>query len=333
MVGLPSQRTTLDILASKEVDAYVHNKGPFENVRDRTMHVIIAVLDLLVGDGNKVKFSGDECPDVPLEVYLQRFFKYTPCKKDAFIASLIYLDRKITKCGMVIDSSNIHRLFLTSSLTAAKLVEDVTADCAFNNKLFAIVGGVPLTEMNELEMEFLEALAYRVHIFPCEFHQYSDAVNSKVSLLREEYLKCSGLETDVEASNCDESSSARMIYSLIFDSCQGNAREGGVEAARETAPKAGRHATNPEMQRREGACATHAPALSAVGVGADQEYATFGIDTLDIGSDLHPDEYKVIRSQTSREFPEVEKDACVDLKKSKRRRNKKKHCVAVLQQR
>jgi hypothetical protein len=48
------------------------------------------------------------------------------------------------------------------------------------------VGGVPLEEMNILEMEFLESMGYRVHIFPKEFHEYSDAVNEKVDLLRPE---------------------------------------------------------------------------------------------------------------------------------------------------
>eukprot|EP00026_Physarum_polycephalum_P012013 Phypoly_transcript_12276.p1 GENE.Phypoly_transcript_12276~~Phypoly_transcript_12276.p1 ORF type:complete len:254 (+),score=36.83 Phypoly_transcript_12276:117-878(+) len=203
-----AQRTILDILASSEVDVRVHNKCQVATVRDRTMHVIASVLDLLAIDGNKVERNFGDSPEVPLDTYLQRFFKYTPCKKDAFIAGLIYLDRAITRCGTVIDSTNIHRLFLTSALMAAKLVEDVTSDCPFNNKMFAIVGGVPLEEMNILEMEFLESMGYRVHIFPKEFHQYSDAVNGKVDLLR-----CEG-----EIENNSDESSAHMIYSLIFDS-------------------------------------------------------------------------------------------------------------------
>ena len=113
-------------MASTEVDACVVNKGPFATVRDRTMHVIVAVLDLLVKDGNKVcilsfylfltppihpslslsplfisslslslslsflffppaflmsyclfyaqvKSDVGDCPDVPLEKYLQRY--------------------------------------------------------------------------------------------------------------------------------------------------------------------------------------------------------------------------------------------------------------------
>lgn len=47
----------IDILASAEVDACLHNIGPIANIRDRTMHVIVAVLDLLVKDGNKVFIS------------------------------------------------------------------------------------------------------------------------------------------------------------------------------------------------------------------------------------------------------------------------------------
>jgi hypothetical protein len=60
------------------------------------------------------------------------------------------------------------------------------------------VGGVPLAEMNDLELEFLEGMGYRVHIFPSEFHLYSDAVNCKVSLMHDEYLRNFGLEGAIE---------------------------------------------------------------------------------------------------------------------------------------
>jgi hypothetical protein len=51
------------------------------------------------------------------------------------------------------------------------------------------VGGVSLSEMNFLELNFLEMMDFRVHIFPEEFLQYSEVMNSKLSLLKEIYLK------------------------------------------------------------------------------------------------------------------------------------------------
>lgn len=116
--------------------------------------------------------------------------------------------------------------------------------CLLNNPQNFVVGGVPLEEMNILEMEFLENMGYRVHIFPKEFHQYSDAVNGKVELLRSEgeievpffyYSLFSSiclllslvlsflfaLPYTALQNNSDESS-AYMIYSLIFDSYKNN---------------------------------------------------------------------------------------------------------------
>jgi len=145
-------------------------------------------LERLVSEGDIIH---DGCetdgPGVSIDTYLTRFFKYTPCKKDVFISSLVYLDRKIKNCGMIINSTNVHRQYLTCNLMAAKLVEESAQDFPVNNRLFSIVGGIPLSEMNGLEINFLSTMDFRLHIFPDEFHQYAHAVRSRLSTLKELY--------------------------------------------------------------------------------------------------------------------------------------------------
>jgi len=188
-MGVPDrQRTVLDILSSSALKTWCQSSPPTMKSRERTMQILVYILNTLVTEGNSIyDICETDGPSVPIDTYLTRFFKYTPCKKDVFIVSLIYLDKKITKCGLIINSTNVHREFLTCNLMAAKLVEERAQGFPVSNKLFAIVGGIPLAEMNDLEMDFLADMDFRLHIFPEEFHEYAQAMRSKLSLLKDVY--------------------------------------------------------------------------------------------------------------------------------------------------
>lgn len=133
---------------SKEIEDWCRTNTPAHKSRERTLQILTYVLNKLVSEGNCVCISlylnisesclifrlqiDDICendgPEVSIVAYLTRystpssskslptshlrFFKYTPCKKDIFISTLVYLDRQINNCGLVVSSTNVHRQYL-----------------------------------------------------------------------------------------------------------------------------------------------------------------------------------------------------------------------------
>lgn len=104
----------------------------------------------------KTSFEVDEVPEISVGEYLGRIVKYTNCSSEAFVVSLIFLDRLYLHNKYLVTWNNVHRLLLTSILISSKLLDDYT----FNNKYFSYVGGVALLELNQLEMEFLKLLKF-----------------------------------------------------------------------------------------------------------------------------------------------------------------------------
>ncbi|GFZ00689.1 cyclin p4;1 [Actinidia rufa] len=71
-------------------------------------------------------FHGLTMPSISLQSYLERIFKYANCSPSCFIIEYIYLDRFSQMQPLLpIDSSNVHRLLITSRMVAAKFMDDM----------------------------------------------------------------------------------------------------------------------------------------------------------------------------------------------------------------
>lgn len=97
-------------------------------------------------------------PPISVAHYLQRFVRYAPFGNECFILLLVYLDRIVQHTGLVISSLSIHRLIVTGLLLATKFSQDRY----YTNGHFARVGGLPLSELNALELEFLHCVGFRL---------------------------------------------------------------------------------------------------------------------------------------------------------------------------
>ncbi|KAI8984965.1 cyclin-domain-containing protein [Trametes punicea] len=102
-------------------------------------------------------FHARNVPTIALEAYLTRIQKYCPASNEVFLSLLVYFDRmmKLAKetCGKIfaIDMYNVHRLVIAGVTVASKFFSDVF----YTNSRYAKVGGLPLTELNQLELQFL----------------------------------------------------------------------------------------------------------------------------------------------------------------------------------
>lgn len=71
-------------------------------------------------------FQGLTRPNISIQSYLERIFKYANCSPSCFIVAYVYLDRFTQKQpSLPVNSFNVHRLLITSVMVAAKFMDDM----------------------------------------------------------------------------------------------------------------------------------------------------------------------------------------------------------------
>lgn len=141
------------------------------------VQVLAAVLDRLVfanapiaraDPGQVTKFHAMKAPGIAIQQYLERIHKYASCSNECFILALIYIDRLIQRNNFLLTDLNVHRVVITGVLLAAKFFDDAY----YNNAYYAKVGGVLVSEINGLEVDFLFRINFSLHVTPDEFDKY-----------------------------------------------------------------------------------------------------------------------------------------------------------------
>jgi len=141
------------------------------------VRVLAAVLDRLVSanaplaqadPGQVTKFHALKAPGIGILQYLERIHKYASCSTECFILALIYIDRLIQRNNFLLTDLNVHRVVITAVLLAAKFFDDAY----YNNAYYAKVGGVLVSEMNGLEVEFLFRINFSLHVQTDVFNKY-----------------------------------------------------------------------------------------------------------------------------------------------------------------
>ncbi|KAL0575904.1 cyclin-like protein interacting with PHO85 [Marasmius crinis-equi] len=121
-------------------------------------------------------FHARNIPTITLEAYLLRILKYCPTTNEVFLSLLVYFDRMsklsadATGRTFVIDSFNIHRLVIAGVTVASKFFSDVF----YTNSRYAKVGGLPLAELNQLELQFLLLNDFNLVIPTDEMQRYAE---------------------------------------------------------------------------------------------------------------------------------------------------------------
>ncbi|KAI8048749.1 cyclin-domain-containing protein [Gilbertella persicaria] len=117
-------------------------------------------------------FHARSIPSIDVYSYLTRILKYCPCANECFLSLLVYFDRmsQNRKDALRIDSLNIHRLIIAGIMIASKFFSDVF----FTNTRYAKVGGLPVKELNQLELEFLRMNNYNINVSLQELQRYGN---------------------------------------------------------------------------------------------------------------------------------------------------------------
>lgn len=139
------------------------------------MEVLADVLSRLVEANDSqeqrpaiTKFHALRPPSISILDYLTRILRYANCSGECFVLALVYIDRLIRHQNFVICGLNIHRVIVTSITLAAKFFDDAF----YNNVYYAKIGGVPVRELNSLELEFLFLINFTLHVSPLDYYRY-----------------------------------------------------------------------------------------------------------------------------------------------------------------
>lgn len=147
-------------------------------------------------------FDDLRAPNISIQSYIERIFKYSNCSPSFFVLAYIYIDRFLQQPNTRLTSLNVHRLLIIATAVAAKFVDDAY----FNNAYYAKVGGITTAEMNILELNFLLSLDFRLQVTVETFKKYCFQLEMAAALFPIERPVCEVKElTNIEESNHPQS--------------------------------------------------------------------------------------------------------------------------------
>ncbi|KAL5571615.1 hypothetical protein UlMin_021212 [Ulmus minor] len=124
-------------------------------------------------------FDCCETPDMTVESYLERIFRYTRAGPSVYVIAYVYIDRFCqNNPGFRINPTNVHRLLITTIMVASKYVEDMN----YRNSYFARVGGLTTDELNKMELDFLFLMSFKLHVNVSVFESYCCHLEREVSI-------------------------------------------------------------------------------------------------------------------------------------------------------
>ncbi|CAH2057919.1 unnamed protein product [Thlaspi arvense] len=131
------------------------------------------------GFGKTRVFDCREIPDMTIQSYLERIFRYTKAGPSVYVVAYVYIDRFCQNNeGFRISLTNVHRLLITTIMIASKYVEDMN----YRNSYFAKVGGLETEDLNKLELEFLFLMGFKLHVNVSVFESYCCHLEREVSI-------------------------------------------------------------------------------------------------------------------------------------------------------
>ncbi|ORE04269.1 cyclin-domain-containing protein [Rhizopus microsporus var. microsporus] len=145
---------------------------------DLLVKIVADLLISIVKENDKLSnqsvthFHSRTVPPIGIYAYLSRILKFTSFSNEALLSTLIYFDRIAQHKGpnYAVNSLTVHRLLITSILVASKF----TSDVFYSNTRYAKVGGIPLCELNQLELEFLFLCKFDLHVKLENMQAYGD---------------------------------------------------------------------------------------------------------------------------------------------------------------
>lgn len=98
-------------------------------------------------------------PGISCHDYLQRLIQHATLSPPILLSIVYYIDRLCSLYpAFTISSLTVHRFLITAATVAAKGL----SDSFWTNPTYARIGGISVSELATLEMEFLEKVQWRI---------------------------------------------------------------------------------------------------------------------------------------------------------------------------
>lgn len=125
---------------------------------------LIDILEKIEGtnpfkEDDKDGFSYKNPPRMSIGRYANRLFMYILNEKKLLPFVIYYMALYSHKKQYIINRCNIHRILLLSIVITHKFWDDDS----YTNKTLAKIGGIPLKELNRLEIEFLKGIDWELY--------------------------------------------------------------------------------------------------------------------------------------------------------------------------
>ena len=113
-------------------------------------------------------FINKNIPSISVKDYIFRLVKHSKINESTIIILLIYIDRICKINNFFLTYYNIHKLILASFIIAIKYNEDNY----YSMIIYSKIGGVTITELNHLEIEFLKLIKFNLFIPEMLYNKY-----------------------------------------------------------------------------------------------------------------------------------------------------------------
>ncbi|KAI4812205.1 cyclin-domain-containing protein [Aureobasidium sp. EXF-8845] len=120
---------------------------------------LIRLNDKLPLNGRLTRFHSRAPPGISCHDYLQRLIQHATLSPPILLSVVYYIDRLCSLYpAFTISSLTVHRFLITAATVAAKGL----SDSFWTNPTYARIGGISVSELATLEMEFLEKVQWRI---------------------------------------------------------------------------------------------------------------------------------------------------------------------------
>lgn len=157
-------------------------------------------------------------PPSNIHRFVERIAKYVPLSAEALVLSLIYIDFLMERGILDVNSKNAQRVFATAFVTASKFAYDRV----YSNKFYAKVTYLEVTELDDLEIEFLKLFKFNVTPSLDDWNSYASWIYS-VAFPTTRPSPIAGLPYSPPLSPSSLSSSAATYYQQQQQQQQQNA--------------------------------------------------------------------------------------------------------------
>ncbi|KAK3723776.1 Pho80p cyclin [Vermiconidia calcicola] len=140
----------------------------YQNCNSKTLGVMIAIMlmDLIrlndqipLRDDQLTRFHSRAPPGISVHDYLQRLIHHATISPPILLSMVWYIDRL---CQLyptfTLNSLTVHRFLITAATVAAKGL----SDSFYINSVYAKIGGISVSELAILELEFLQKMQWKI---------------------------------------------------------------------------------------------------------------------------------------------------------------------------